>query len=609
MEDKNFYNNYWIDFSAIWRAIINNFKTNKKIEWASTISTQVIRNNYWLNSKRWYSIKFAEFYMALVLNTKYSKNKILEYYLNNIYYWHLNYWINSASYYYFWKDINNITKAEQLSILILPKNPLKYDPYKNRFNFKQRFEKIAKYLKINWLISQKELDSILSEKLIFNNNHTNKLPYIIDFIKKENINSHILDVSSSTNKWLKTTINYNLTKKIDQIAKNIIEKLAWKDVWDYGIIITNIKNNDLKVMIGWVDYYAENWQVNSTTALRQVGSTLKPFTYLLSFKDLWYKANTKILDLPIQFETVEWNTYAPKNYSLDYKWEVFLAQALSQSLNIPAVKLTNEIWLNRLYNFLKKLKISSLNKPADYYWLALTLWVAEMNLFELLQAYSIFTNNWNLCKINILLTNQNNYLCENIIEKKYIDEIKMILTNRYFKLRWFPINSNLDFKDRYVFVKTGTSRNFRDNWSIGFTRNYMIWVWVWNKNWTYMKWVSWATWAWEIFSKIVKYLEPVEKDFWQVAKVFKQKKEDFIVITSPLNNSIYKIDRTKPKNIAQIKIDFETNISYDKVKYYKNNQKLNSNFIKLEKWISNIKIILYKNWKQIWKKSSTIKVE
>ena len=604
MEDKNFYNNSWIDFSAITRAIINNFKSDKKIEWASTISTQVIRNNYWLNEKRTYFRKLKEFYLALSLNKKYSKNEILEFYLNNIYYWNLNYWIESASNYYFWKKLNNLTKAEQIAILILPKNPNKYNPYKNISNFKNRFNKISNYLYNNWLIDKNELNSILSEKLFFNNNNfKNKLPYISDYL-----NSHPNPPLSGEG-ILNTTIDYNLTQKIDTLAQNTISKLAWKDVWDYWIIITDRKTNKLKVMIWWIDYYAENGQVNSTTALRQVGSTIKPFTYLLSFKDLWYNASTKILDLPIQFDTAEWNSYSPKNYSLDYKWEISLAEALSQSINIPAVKLTNEIWLNRLYNFLKKLKISSLNKPAEYYGLALTLWVSEMSLYELLQAYSIFANNWDLCEINILVKGKEDMECENIIEKKYIDEIDTILTNRYFKLKWFPINSNLDFKDRKVFVKTWTSRNFRDNWAIGFTNNYMIWVWVWNKDWTYMKGVSWATWAGEIFSKIVKYLEPAEQNFENKKIIFEQKKEiNFLEIISPLNKSTYKIDWTKPKNISQIKLDFSTNIDYDEKKWFINNKKINSNFFNLQKWTFEIKIILYKNWEKVLEKNSRIEI-
>lgn len=600
IEDKNFYNNLWIDFTAIIRAIKNNIISWEKIEWASTISTQVIRNNYWLNKKRTYLRKLTEFYLALSLNSKYSKNEILEYYLNNVYYWYLNYWISSASKYYFNKEIHNLTKAEQIALIILPKNPIKYNPYTNRENFNIRFKKIVLFLNKQWLINNNEVNSILSEIIYLNYSHENILPYIIDFIKQNRS-------FTSNKKSINTTIDYNLTKEIKRLSKNTIDWLLWKDVWDYWVIITDKKTNELKVMIWWIDYYLENWQVNSTTSLRQVWSTIKPFTYLLSFKDLWYKPETTILDLPVQFNTINGNTYSPKNYSLDYKWEITLAEALSQSINIPAIKLTNEIWLHRLYNFLKSLNIASINKEPEYYWLALTLWVSEMSLYELLQAYSIFANKWDLCEIQYL---KNNKRCENIIESKYIEMINEILTNRYFKLKWFPINSNLDFESRNVFVKTGTSRNFRDNWTIGFTDNYMIWVWVWNKDWKYMKWVSWSTWAWEIFKEIVNHLEPVKNNYNNKKIIFSNNSEKkFLEIISPLNNSIYKINNNKPLNISQIKLNFSSNIDYDNHKWFINDKPLKSDFINLEEWNFKLKIQLYKNWILVSKNNSNIKIQ
>ena len=597
IEDKSFNTNNWIDFIAIIRAIKNNIILWKKIEGASTISTQVIRNNYWLNKDRTYIRKLSEFYLALVLNKKYSKSKILEYYLNNIYFWYLNYWISSASHYYFNKEIYNLTKAEQIALLVIPKNPYKYNPYKNKELFYNRFKKIVNYLNQNWLINNKEKNEILSEVLIFNYEHKNKLPYIIDFISK---NKQLIN-----KKNIQTTIDYNLTKKIENISKKIIDWLMWKNVWDYWILITDIKTNELKVMIWWIDYYLENWQVNSTIAKRQVGSTIKPFTYLLSFKDLWYLPSSTILDLPVQFNTSDWNSYSPKNYSLDYKWEVSLAEALSQSINIPAIKLVNKIWKERLYNFLKELWITTLDKDPDYYWLALTLWVPEIKLFELLQAYSIFTNKWNLCKIKIEKEEKNK--CKKIIEEKYINMINLILTNRYFKLNWFPINSNLDFKNKNVFVKTWTSRNFRDNWSIWFTDNYMIWVWVWNKDWTYMKWVSWATWAWEIFKELVNYLEKNNNILNKDKIIYNKNNQKYLEILSPLNNSIYKIEKNKPKNISQIELNFKTNINYDNKKWFLNNKEINNNFIDLKLWKHKLKIILFKKWTVL--KSSEVEIE
>jgi membrane peptidoglycan carboxypeptidase len=164
LEDKTFYQNNWIDFSALFRAIINNLSNKNVTQWASTISSQVIRNNYWLNSKRTFLIKIKEFYLSLALNINYSKDEILTNYLWNIYFWYLNYWIKSASNYYFWKDLQNLTNAEQIALLILPKNPKKYDPYKNRTDFKKRFISISDTLLKNNLVSKSEYESIINEK-------------------------------------------------------------------------------------------------------------------------------------------------------------------------------------------------------------------------------------------------------------------------------------------------------------------------------------------------------------------------------------------------------------------------------------------------------------
>lgn len=141
---------------------------------------------------------------------------------------------------------------------------------------------------------------------------------------------------------IQTTIDYYMTREIEKLSYNAILKLFWKNVTDYSVIVIDRKTNDLKVMIGWIDYYWINWQVNSRTSPRQAGSTIKPFTYYLAFKNLWLTPESKILDLPISFKTKEWYEYSPKNYDLKYHWEVSLAEALSQSINIPAVKIAEK---------------------------------------------------------------------------------------------------------------------------------------------------------------------------------------------------------------------------------------------------------------------------
>lgn len=591
IEDRRFFYHSWIDYIWILRAIKNNILKNN-LQWASTIDNQVVRNSYWLNESRWYKLKIKEFILSLALNKKYSKDEILEMYLNNINFWYLNYWVASASRFYYKKDLNNLTKAEILWLITIIKNPNKYNPINNLSNFNKRFKILAEYLEQNWIISESEKNEILAEKLSFSLWEKNTLPYVVDFVKK-NIKNNKIELT--------TTINLNLTKKIDEIAKTSIKNLAWKNVSDYSIIIIDKNSLELKVMIWWNDYYSKDWQVNWSLALRQPWSTLKPFIYLLAFQNFKKTPSSTILDLPVSYKTSDWNSYEPKNYSLTYAWEVTLAEALSQSINIPAVKLLNDIWINNFLSFLREVWINSLNQNSDFYWLSIALWSWEISLYELTRAYWIFAKDWNYCDINYLKNKSSEYnTCKKITDKKYTDMIYEILTNRYFKLAWFPVNSNLDFPDREVFVKTWTSRNFRDNLSIWFTSDYIIWVWVGNKDWSEMKWVSGATWAWDIFRKIVYELDnqeikpniiSLEKDTQKYTKII-----------SPLDKSVFEIIPSIPLKNQEIKLSFSTNIDYDKDIWYLNWEKIEKNFINVEdiKTENTLELNLMKWNKIVW---------
>lgn len=595
IEDKSFHYNLWISVSWLFRSVFNNIKAWKTVEGGSTISSQLIRNSFWLNEKRTFSKKILEFIYSVWLNIKYSKSEILRIYADRLYFWYLNYWIKSASKYYFDKELNNLTKAELIALITIQKNASKYDPYKFRTNFDYRFIIVAKALKNNWIMNDREYEDVINEKLNFNASHKNKLPYISDFI--ENVsNKKILFIDSSNKlqlqKDIKLTIDYDLSKKIEEISTNAIMDLAWKNVKDYWVIILDKKTNNLSVMIGWKNYSSIDGQVNSVLSLRQPGSTIKAFTYLLASKELWFKPNDTILDLPVLYKTKDDYSYEPKNYSTKFEWEVTLWEALAQSMNVPAVRLLEKLWVDKLLDFLHILWIKSLNKDADYYWLALTLWDWEVSLYELTRAYSIFANEGNYCDINFIkwLKSQ----CHNIINKENILDINYILSNRYLKIWWYPINSTLDFTDINVFFKTWTSRNFRDNWTIWFTDNYLIWVWAGNKDASNMKWVSWATWAWEIFGRIVRYLEKPNK--WAPKIDTTKNTKPYLQITTPLDWQRYQIDKYISVDKQKVKLEFSTNISYDKYFWFLDNSKVSDNFIDLKIWKHNLNLELMKDW-------------
>lgn len=155
----------------------------KIIEGGSTISSQFIRNNLWLNESRTLTKKILEFLYAIRLNHLYTKDEILEKYLNQVSYGYLNYGLSSASHYFFTKDPENLTKAEQIALLVIPKDAHKFDPYKNPKAFRSRFEKVVAYLQKSNVISTSESRDILAESLNFNYDHDNKLPYVADFLQ------------------------------------------------------------------------------------------------------------------------------------------------------------------------------------------------------------------------------------------------------------------------------------------------------------------------------------------------------------------------------------------------------------------------------------------
>lgn len=597
IEDRRFYWHSGIDYLWILRATKNNIVSQNK-QWASTLENQIIRNQYWLNEKRSYHLKIKEFIYSLALNKNYSKDEILTLYLNHINFWYLNFWVESAAHFYYHKSLQNLTQAEMIGLLTLIKNPNKFDPLKQRKNFENRFIIILNSLEKQWIISSTEKKLIWEEKLIFYSGKKAVLPYVVDFIKTPN-------EWRETSEAIYTTINLHLTQKIDSLAQNTLKNLAWKNVGDYGILIVDKNTMEIKVMIGGTDYERKNGQVNVTTAIRQPWSTLKPFLYTLYFQNFWKNPSSTILDLPISYKTKDGYSYEPKNYSLHFSWEITLAQALSQSINVPAVKILAEIGEENFLKFLKNIWMYSLNKNADYYGLSLALWSGEISLYELLRAYSIFAKDGEYCEMTFINTSPltplltgdgDNKLpsperrgtegevwnnCKKIIDKKYTDMVKEILTNRYFKLAWFPIHSNLDFPDREVFVKTGTSRNFKDNWTVWFTNEYLIWVWVGNKDGSEMKWVSGATGAGDIFKRIVYELDNEKKH--TPAVILEKESVSYIKITSPLSDTLYKFNPSLPSEQQQIALNFSSNLDFDEVKWYIDGEIFENNFLPIQK--------------------------
>ena len=299
-----------------------------------------------------------------------------------------------------------------------------------------------------------------------------------------------------------------------------------------------------------------------------------------------------ILDLPTAYKTSEGYEYDPKNYSLDYKGQISIAEALSQSINIPAVKMADMVGVDTLLRFLRTVGMKSLTNDTDHYGLGLTLGNGEVSLYELTRAYGIFAHEGKFCDIRVIAEDMRGG-CEQLANPKAVSDINLILTNRYFKLGGFPVHSSLDFADRNVFVKTGTSRNFRDNWAVGFTNNYIIGVWAGNKNGAFMKGVSGATGAGEIFSRIVYALEP--QSIEQKPISLEKPKKQFLEILSPLPGSVFMTSRLQPEASQRIKLTFRSNYEYDAVSWLLDGKKTPEDFILPKPGSHTIECVLLKD--------------
>ena len=591
IEDKRFRKHNGIDLRALIRASIQNTKSDSIIQWASTITSQIARNQLWLNSPRTLPRKIIEFFYAYILDARYSKKELLSYYLNTIPLGYLNYGFETAADWYFSKSVFQLSQAQQLALITISKNPVRYDPYKKPQNFETRYLALSKII-LSWEIA--DIDSLWLQKT-----HETRQPYFRDYIKKRLLDNQKLPV-------INTTIDDNMSSDIKKIADQTIYKIQWKTVSDYWVIIIDRKTSELRVMLGWMFYDGKAGQVNSTNSINQPWSAIKPFTYVLAFQDLWIKPDDIIVDDPVQFEWLLWFAYTPQNFSMSYQWQVTIASALAQSLNVPAVKIAEKLWVQKLLNFYHKVWLESLDKPAEYYWLALTLWVWEVSLLEIARAYGIFAHQWQLC--NIIFFQGEKTVCKDVINSKYTDMVVDILSNRYNKMPTFPLFSNLDFPDRNVFLKSWTSRSFSDNRVIGFTNNYIIAIWVWNKGWENMKGVSGVSWAGDIFNNIVYYLEPASQTPNYNTPITTTQTISYLNIIKPLPNSIFQIDSTIHKNLQWIKFDYNTNIPHTSHIWKLNNQTIDNIWIP-QIWNYTLKLNLF-SWNiLVWENSVKFEVK
>ena len=491
IEDKDFYNHSGISLKSILRAAWQNYQAGHIVSGGSTITQQVVRSKL-QPQKRDYSYKAKEALLALKLETKVSKQEILSQYLNEAYFGHQAYGIQAAAHIYFEKNAGELSLAETAFLVGLIQSPSRYNPYKNFEAAKERQRRVIDTFPIN----EKEKQDLYKEPIVLGSGKIE--------IKAAHFVMWILDNQAiEKNKTeIYTTLDLDLQMKVQQIVERQLSKLEDKNVSSAAVIVLDANTGEILSMVGSADYFDEEHDgaVNVSISPRQPGSALKPFTYALALKN-GETAATTIADIETQFFTQDGNPYIPRNYDYGYHGLVRYREALANSYNIPAVKVLEKVGVKNLLHFLQEAGITTLNESPQHYGIALTLGDGEVKLLELTQAYGLLARGGKTLPLKAVL-NEKVPEGTQLIDEKIAWIISDILDDDLARLPEFSEGGPLEFNFP-VAAKTGTTRNSRDNWTLGYTGDRIVGVWVGNADNSPMRGTSGITGAGPIFHEVM----------------------------------------------------------------------------------------------------------
>ncbi|RPI32655.1 MAG: hypothetical protein EHM70_08400 [Chloroflexota bacterium] len=550
-EDKEFYSNPGVDLVAIARAFWYNFQGGETISGASTITQQLTRTLLFIpeeRTERSYVRKVREALLAAEITRRYTKDQILELYLNEIYFGNLAYGIEAASETYFGVSAEKLTLGQAAFLAGLPQAPSVYDVYTNREVTLKRFESVLRLM----------MDASKEDNCIFVSNNPQRIcvetdtalaayneiyayqfhspevqmryPHWVNYVRsllEAQYDSQTIYRAGFT---VYTTIDPALQEAAEQLVRQQIETLVDKNAHNGALVAIRPRTGEILAMVGSADFYNEDidGQVNMATSPRQPGSAMKPLTYLAAFEKGW-TVSTLIWDVPSEFPpsgnpNYTMPPYIPVNYDGRFHGPVTVRSALANSYNIPAVKALQYVGIyndpnapgeDGLLALARRVGLTTLT--SDQYGLALTLGGGEVSLLEFTGVYATFANLGSRVPpyaISRILDSRGNVVYdfqpgpgEQVIRPEHAFLINSILSDNDARTPMFGANSvlNLPFP---AAAKTGTTNDFRDNWTVGYTTDLAVGVWVGNADYTPMQNTSGLTGAAPIWSEFMKTAVP-----------------------------------------------------------------------------------------------------
>ncbi len=521
VEDADFYKHHGVDLKAILRAVWIDLRSGgKPVVGGSTIPQQLVKLAF-LSPDRTFKRKIKEAILAQEISRRYSKDTILELYLNEIYYGNLAYGIEAAAETYFGKHASDLTLGEASLLAGLPQAPAFYDPYTNWKGARERQKTVLRLMVEQHYVTQSQADAAWHEldagpeKVLKRQTVTLKAPHFVMYVRHMLEEAYGPEVVYRGGLQVYTTLDSNLQADAERLVRQHVREMAGYHVTNGALVAVRPGTGEILAMVGSVDYNDTKGggQVNVALRPRQPGSALKPFVYLTAFtlpKDWWTPATT-IMDVKTEFPDGPNRVYIPTNYDKKEHGMVTVRKALANSYNIPAVKALQHVGLDRFLKTAETFGMKTLTRKGHPpYGLALALGGGETTLLELTDAYAalaaegvyvppqpiqcIRDSSGKL--LGLFVEHPSAPACsrkapgklflpnrKRVVSQAYAYLITSILSDKEARKPAFGKASRyLELPDRPVAAKTGTTNDYRDGWTVGYTPDLAVGVWVGNND-------------------------------------------------------------------------------------------------------------------------------
>lgn len=495
IEDQDFYRHYGFSLTGITRAAYK-IIFRQQLEGGSTLTQQLVKNAL-LTPERTIRRKIREFTLSMVVEALYSKDQILEMYLNQIPYGGTAYGVEAASELYFGKSAKDLSLAESAFLAGLPAAPSRYSPFGARPELaEQRQQTVLRRMVEEGYITKEEEEAAKEEELQFAEREAPKAPHFALWIKEQLAEEYGERVVEQGGLRVTTTLDLELQEFAQQAVATEVAELSQYNVGNGAALVTRPMTGEILAMVGSKDYFAEDedGKVNIIFARRQPGSSIKPLNYSLALRDERVTAATPLADVPTCFSVAGQPAYCPRNYDFEFHGTQQVRFALGNSFNVPAVRVLSLNGVENFVEFAQEMGITTFEDPSNY-GLSLTLGGGEVRPYDMAVAFGTLANQGikqNLVAIKKVEDWRGRVLVENEFEELTGDRVlepgvpfivSHILLDNNARTAAFGPSSFLNVSGHpEVSVKTGTTNDRRDNWTVGYTELATVVTWVGNND-------------------------------------------------------------------------------------------------------------------------------